>query len=272
MAPDGFPRLVRLAGQVGATEGAPVTLPVPGARTTLQYAAVDVDYDAARGEGFRLRLDGQDFRQEGVIRLDSARVTADGTLARAPEGGVTGAAATFAAEIAGARAEDPALDAALAGGATLAGKLDWQAAEDRLAINELAATSGALRLTGQAAIDGLKAGAPELSVNGTLASGPRPLLRPGRDAADRDAGCQARRPLCAGDRLLRRAMLDGTATDVTVGDAGADALLADPVALGLSARRDAGGIVVDRLSARGERLVLDGKARIGADNWPDWWT
>lgn len=269
VAPDGFPRLVRLAGQVGATEGAPVTLPVPGARTTLQYAAVDVDYDAARGEGFRLRLDGQDFRQEGVIRLDSAKVTADGTLARAPEGGVTGAAATFAAEIAGAKAEDPALDAALAGGATLAGKLDWQAAEDRLTISDLAATSGALSLTGQAAIDGLKAEAPGLSVKGALGSGP--LARFSGLAGTPltgtlDAKVDARYATNTG---FFDATLDGTATDVTVGDAGADALLAGPVALGLSARRDAGGIVVDRLSAKGERLAFDGKARIGADNWPE---
>ena len=269
VAPDGFPRRVRLTGRVGATEGAPVALPVPGTPTTLQYAAVDVDYDAARGEGFRVRLDGRDFRQEGVIRLDSAKVTADGTLSRAPEGGVTGAVATFAAEVAGAKAEDPALDAALAGGATLAGQLDWQAAEDRLSLRELAAASGALALNGQAQILGLTGEAPGLSVDGNLVTGP--LARFSGLAGTPltgtlEAKVAARYALATG---FFDTTLDGTATDVTVGDAGADALLAGPVALGVSAKWDATGLTIDRLHADGRRIALDGTARLGTDTWPE---
>lgn len=268
IAPDGFPRRFRLAGRVGEAEGAPVALPVPGARTTLQHATIDARYDAAEGEGFTLRLDGRDFAREGTIRIDRADVSADGTLARGPDGVMTGTTATVAATVAGAKAEDPALDAALAGGATFAGRVDWQAAADTISIRGLDFASGALSLRGLADIAGLRAGNPGVTAEGNLATGPlarfsalvgTPLT------GELAAHVKTSYALATG---FFDANLDGTATDVTIGGTGADALLAGPVALGLTARRDATGITIDRLSVDGTRVALDGRAKIGTDLWP----
>ncbi|MCA8879732.1 MAG: translocation/assembly module TamB domain-containing protein [Rhodobacteraceae bacterium] len=267
IAQDGFPRAVKLTGHVGEVEGDPVILPIPGPQTSLQHALIDVNYDAATGDGFTLNVDGTNFVQEGVITLGTAKVTADGTLARDATT-VTGATAKIAADLAGATAVDPALNEALAGGAQFSADLGWQDATDRIEIRNLALTSGALGLDGQADLTGLKSGTLALAASGDLRSGPLARFSalaglPLSGSLDSKLTADYAVPTGYFDVAL-----DGTAQDLTVGEPSADALFAGPVALGLSARRDAGGTFLDRLEVDGTRIALNGTAEIGADNWP----
>lgn len=108
--PDGFARSLTLDGRIGDPEGAPVTLPVPGAATTLQSGVVSLDYGESQRWTGRAALDRL---ATGTIAIEDLTLDLGGlaTALEDPAQRNVTIAATGAAT--GVSSENPDIDAAL---------------------------------------------------------------------------------------------------------------------------------------------------------------
>lgn len=172
--PQGWPRAVQLSGRIGAPDGAPVVLPAPGPRTSLQSAELDLSYDPATGDMFALSLDARDLQRTGEAAMDRARMEATGTLRRDGDT-VAGLAAQIEAALTGLSATDADLSAVIAPGASFDTAFDWDAAAQTLEIAGLNLRSGDLRLVGDGTVSGL--GDEDMGIDASIDAATGPLQR-----------------------------------------------------------------------------------------------
>lgn len=264
IAPDGWPERIDLRVGLLDPDGGPVRLPGPGSAIEVGALRLDLGFDAARDQGWRLTgtLDG--LRHEagtlGRVRLEGGgRIALDraGGSQNAAEGRVV----FFAQDIAMA---DPALAEAL--GTELRGEVDlvWRAGAP-LSLPRLDFRGAGMTVGGAVEID---QSGPTLEIGGTVLAEIDDL---GRFAA------VAGEPLGGSGRIAFGGVVapfiggfDGTlrvdADDLSVGQPELDALMAGPSRLEGALRRDRDGIAISGLGIESGalRATLDGRLATGA--------
>jgi translocation and assembly module TamB len=254
--PQGWPRAVQLSGRIGAPDGAPVFLPAPGPRMSLQSAELDLSYDPETGEAFDLTLDARDFRRAGEAAMNRAMLRGTGTLRR-DGNAVAGVAAQIDAALSGLSATDPNVSAAVAPGLTFDANFDWDAAEDTLDLAELNLRSGDLRVSGDGTVSGLAGDAMAIDTRIDAATGP---LR--RFAAlagiDLSGSADARGTVrFAPNNGFFDVDLRAEGRDLATGIAEADQLIGGTSRIVARAARDDGGLRIDEATLTTRELSAD---------------
>lgn len=236
---DGFLRDLALTGTLGhPTEAEPVLLPVPGARTTLQSAALNVRFgEGTRWNGFVVldRLSAADIEMEDVtLRLGGLAQNLDDPATRNVTVNVEGlATGVWAADPKVAQALGTRID--LFADVGLPPNAPIEVRQVQLSGNGLSIFSAGTfadgTYTGRNAIR-----VSDIAVFAGLAD------RPLSGAVDLSADGSVT-PLSGGFDLT----FDGAVTDVSIGDARVDALLAGATTISGRAVRDEAGIRTENL-------------------------
>ena len=252
---DGFPRAIDLTGTLGDPATPPVTLPVPGAATTLNSARLYLSYgQATRWNGFLVldRLATRGVTMEDVTLTLSGRAEdlddpAKRSVTLAAEGLATGVAAEDPgmARALGSRF-DLFADAAMPPGGPIAVR-QLQLSGSGLSIFS-AGSFADWTYTGRNAVR-----VDDLAPFGAIAG------RPLGGAVDLDANGSVS-PLSGGFDLT----LAGSATDVAIGEARADALMAGETTLGGRVARDGNGIRAEGLRIGNAQFSLASDGRISS--------
>lgn len=149
LRPDGWPRRVRLTGDITPQQGARVTLPLPGDPVSVREATLSVDYDAAQSDLWSLSARAL-APARGADRADIVELTGTGRLS--PD--ADRMSGTLAFETAGLTLADAALARAV--GPRLEGGFDgqWQRGAP-VVLRNLSLTGEDYGLTGAVTIAGL---------------------------------------------------------------------------------------------------------------------
>ncbi len=254
----GWPTRFDLTGRVGSGDGTPVRLPAGGPSTMLGGADIAARYDAEQGDRWRADISLSDLAQPGLT-LDSAVLTGRGVLRRAAPRGVT-ALAEF--DLSGLDLADPAL--AEAAGTQLSGHttLDWTEGAPLL-VRALRVVSGAATLAANGRVQALTEGFP---ISGSATLDAPDLARfaalSGQDlsgaASARLAGAGS---LLGGDFDLT---IDASTDRLALGINEVDPLIGAPTTLALKARRDEGGIALDRFGLENDHLNATAEGAISS--------
>lgn len=267
LGPDGFPLRADLAAEIGLPDGGEVLLPLAGERTYLRAGSVRLTYDAARGEGWTL-----DARLRRLTRPDfsalALRVEGSGRVARRgapglPEGLIGG---TFSFTGGGLAPADPALAQALGSFATGRMTLTYEPGKP-VRIPSFRITGDGFAAQGGVAIAGIETA---LTLTGRAEA---ELADLGRLSllAGRPLGGRAALELSGSAGLLSGVFdIAGsvTGTDLRVGQAELDRLLAGDARLSFSVARDAGGTTLRALDVAAASLTAtaEGVLRTGASD------
>ena len=257
--PDGWPQRLRLDGTLGDPAGGAVALPGSGG-TEVRSGRLLLDYDAAQGSGFTATIQAEGVAQ-GATTIERLLLDGNGTIEPA-EGARPGAfAGTFRYEAAGLGFADQALRDAL--GASIAGDLALRrpAEGGPLRIESLTLSGPGV----EASAEGSVSTDDGLSVQSTLDLTAEDLSRFARlsgldglsGAADL-AVASTVRPL---DGIFDLT-LSGATTDLRLGVAELDPLLAGAGALSLRAARDEAGTRLDALRITTPLVDLDADASL----------
>lgn len=159
LAEGGTLQLAALQGRITPPDGTTVVLPVKGGDTSIEAAQISALFDQKNGNLWDLSLTANAF-QSPQAKLDTARITAQGTLEQGTAFSVTG---DLQAIVDGIDLNDQALNAALGESITLDGQFDYGSDQSlNLSGFELVGTDYTLGL--DALIDGLNSG---LTVDGS---------------------------------------------------------------------------------------------------------
>lgn len=267
ITPKGWPRKVAVTGHVGSLVAPPVVLPVPGVEMQLQRADVDLNFDAAKQDGFTALIAAQGFSRDGIT-VETARIDARGELRRGVDPDqVVGLTATLASDVSGFVYPDPAVQDAVGSQFTLTSDIGW-ANGAPLKVTNLKAAAGDVALNGDATIDGLQGDAISVNANITAEAGDlnrfsalsgQPLA--GTVSADLTADYAPHTGYFTVD-------LTGQTQDLAVGDHGANALLQGKLDLAVKAKRDDAGTALNTLTLRGQAIDLAGTANLSPEGWP----
>lgn len=123
---DGMPSRIDLTGRVASNDGTPVLLPLPGKRTTLNHADLQLTYNAAKGDGWQGTAQVVGFKRPDLTLAD-ATLTGKGRIAKLSSGdkerGVEG---TLTLKGTGIAPADPALARALGSAAGLTTQFSYR--------------------------------------------------------------------------------------------------------------------------------------------------
>jgi len=75
---DSWPVRLNLTGDLGAADGTPVLLPLPGEETRVDSATLRLSYDAATGQSWQGVFNAEGFSRPGMV-LETLALDADGT-------------------------------------------------------------------------------------------------------------------------------------------------------------------------------------------------
>lgn len=261
VGPDGLPRLLDVTGRIGGPGGAPVLLPLPGARTEIGSADLSLQFDAAQGDSWQgsARLSG--LARPG-FSAGTVTLSGSGHIDPNPTGGAVDGALTVAAE--GLAPTDAALAAAL--GDALQGQLRfaWRKGQP-LELPQVALSGAGYGLTGSGKVSGLDAA---LSVSGQAAARVDDLSRLS-GLAGRSLGGAGRVTLAGSAALLAgsfdlRATVEGQ--DLSAGQPELDSLLKGQSRIAVDARRDESGTLIRSLSVAASTLTASasGVVKTGA--------
>ncbi len=255
---EGWPVTLDIDAVVGDPRGGPVLLPLSGAETRIDSAALTLDFDAARGD----RLTG-DITLAGLdrdgLRIDDMTLDLDGNIALAPEGPAR-LDARVTALASGIATGAPALDTALGGETRLTSRVAY-AEGDRLTLSDLTLTGPDYGLTGSAVFSGLEDAldiAFDLSVRADDMARFAGLA--GRDLAGRVEGTARGRvsPIEGSFDIAAT----GTTQDLRLGIDAADAVLAGQTQLTLDAARGTDGITLRTLSVVNDQAQVAAQGRL----------
>ncbi|SFP31919.1 translocation/assembly module TamB domain-containing protein [Tranquillimonas alkanivorans] len=256
---DRLPQRIDVEGEIASPEGGPVLLPV-GSDLRVQRAGLDVSFDASEGEDWtgEIVLDGLETPAGDFGQL---ALTGTGRIATEDDQQVVTADFDFAAE--GVTLEQGDAQAALGESVTGDAALRWRSGE-AIVLDSLTLQGESYRLAGEATIDptgeGITASAEaalsaqDLSAFSGLAG--RPLDGSAELALDLEAG------LLAGTFDVA---LEGTTTDLEIGQPQLDGLLGGDARLGLNATRDETGTRVEALELIAEGVQVSGSADLSSE-------
>ncbi len=249
---DFFPRRFSLVGSLGDPQGPPVTLPAPGAATTLNSAEIYMSYGAGeRWDGYaaldRLRV--------GDIEMEDVTFTLGGLAQNLDDPAVRNVTISVEGVATGVRAPAAVIDSAVGDRIDLFVDVALPPGAP-MDVHQVQIAGAGVTLFATGAVD-------ELAFDGRIAATVADLGafsgmvdRPIRGSIDlrAEGGADPR----TGAFDLR---LDGTAEDLALGEPRLDAVLAGRSVLGGRAVRDATGIRVDglRFETPQIRFASDGR-------------
>ena len=255
---DHLPEIIALTGRIADPHGGMVVLPLPGARSELRSATLDLRFDAAKGDDWTGSVQLTDLqRSEGSAA--SLTLTGSGRIARDAAGaGTVDAKLRFSGS--GVVAANPALAEAL--GSTLSGALEahWRAGQ-ALDLPAFSLRGAGYAVTGAGTLGGLDTGlrfAGQIKAQvDNLALGSALAGRTLSGAAE--AGIAGSTELLSGVFDLD-AWIQGV--DLGIGQTEADNALRGPTSIAVSAKRDATGIELRSLVIRAATLTANAAGRI----------
>ncbi|MWD26799.1 hypothetical protein E0K89_004840 [Aquicoccus sp. SCR17] len=260
LSPTGWPAAFDLTGRIADDSGAPVTL--PGSDTRIAGADLSVQFDASQGDGWQADITVQELANP-VAEIEQLRLTGQGTLTQAEDGGLGDLTAALDFAATGLAPRDPAL--AEATGDEVTGRMELGLSQDqRLTIPSFRLVSASTTLTGGATIDDLGTGfatdlsatleTPDLSRFAALAG------QPLSGAAELSINGKVE-PLTGAFDLT----IAGSGDDLAIGQSQADGLLRGHTELGIDALRDATGITLERLTVDNDALRLTASGRLATE-------
>ena len=259
IAPDGLPQMLKLALNLGSSDGEPVRLPVAGDPVLVAGAVLDLSYDSLTdGEGWALsgQIAGLDAAAGRAERLD---LTGSGRIARQPDGRNTvGGALGF--DGVGLQLADPALAEAL--GSALRGTLRFDWAEGQpLSVPQLQLSGAGFAADANVTVGGEVAA---LAIDGRVQARVDDLSRLSAIAGRELAG--AGQVAWQGMVVPLSGSFDGVVsvqgTDISLGQPEADALLRGRSSVRLDAARTEQGTQIRAFSVEAQTLTLGGQGWI----------
>lgn len=264
----GLPEFAALKATVGLGEGGgAVLLPLPGERTWLDTASLDIGFDAARGDGWRLAGTlaglGRDDLTIGAVTLEGS-----GRIARPGQGGVALARAGGTLKFAATGIRPADADLATAFGPQLSGRavFDWQdGAPFRLPAFDV--TGDGYRATGGLTLSGLDSA---FALRGRVDARIDDMGRYSGLAGRRLGGAAALTARGSGAVLAGRfdveAAIEGRGLSLDLAEI--DRLLAAEARISASVRRDSLGTRIRALDlvAQGLTASVSGELRTGTSD------
>ncbi|WP_425081422.1 translocation/assembly module TamB domain-containing protein [Ruegeria arenilitoris] len=275
LAEGGTLQLAALQGRITPPDGTTVVLPVKGGETSIEAAQISALFDQKNGNLWDLSLTANAF-QSPQAKLDTARITAQGTLEQGTSFSVTG---DLQAIVDGIDLNDQALNTALGENITLDGQFDYGSDQSlNLSGFELVGTDYTLGL--DALIDGLNSG---LTVDGSATLEASDLSR-FSDLAQLDLGGSASARVDGTGSPLERSfdgklVLEGS--NLVTGRDDIDPVIKGETTITLDASRGSDGITIREFDLNSEaaqakasgevttpdgNLTIDGKARVNASD------
>ena len=250
---DGWPTHFRLTADLGTGER--LRLPLTDAETWIERAQIDGRFNATSGDEWQADISIDGLARDG-LDIGSATLEAKGRISRDRPDDVT-AALTFA--LSGLSHDDPDTARALAAGMAGSTRLGWRRGEP-LRIEELDMRAGDVAITGAGRIDGLAKGFP---ASGALRLQAADLGRFGSLAGRDLAGAVNAEVTGKGD-LLGGGFDVAISAEIVALETSMpriDPLFRGTSALGLIARRDTDGTVIERLEIDNDAIALNASAR-----------
>ncbi len=260
VAADGWPERIDLRGRIAPVTGADVLLSIPGPETRVVSAELVLGYDAANGDNWTLSADLDGF-QRPEVSLARGRIAGQGMLSRDLER-VTG---TLDLSFAGISPEDRDLARAIGPDLTGAVRFAWQKGE-ALQFPFLSLSGTEYELSGTASVDGVE-GQIDLAVTGDLRLQARNLGQfSGLTGQDLRGGADLRikgeiAPVSGAFDLE----LAGTGRDLAIGQPRIDPLIGGTTRLAVAARRDSGGLQIDRLTVTGDTARISAQGVVTSE-------
>ncbi|MEM7471759.1 MAG: translocation/assembly module TamB domain-containing protein [Pseudomonadota bacterium] len=251
-----WPTMLDITGEIGTQAGTPVLLPLSGAPTRVQSAALAVQFDAADNDRFEASFDVTNLATPDIA-LGQIDLTADGTL-RSADAVQADLRLSATAMVFGDMSVQSAVGDSLQGALSV-GYVDG----DRLTLRDLQLTGSDYALTGQAEMSGLD---DALQTRFDLGLKAEQLARFSELAGQSLAG--AAELGLRGTADLGGAFdveIDGATDGLGLGIAQADAALAGRTDLSLRAMRDATGTRVEDLVLSNNQLSATGAAVLATE-------
>lgn len=262
IGPQGWPELIDLNGGITAADGQPVLLPLSGPRTFLDGADLAITYDATTSDDWRA-----DIAVDGLTRpgLSVDRLTLQGGgILRPGEGDLIGQI-TVALRYGATGLQLDDAGASRAFGSEIGGVFEAQRTEGTPAeISRFTLEGAGVNASAEATIGGPKTGfKTDATASLSVAGLDRFSTLAGRDlggAAEFAVLAQAT-PL---DGLFDL-ILTGTTTDLSIGIAQADAVLAGAGTLSANAVRDTEGTRLEALRIQTPAAVITANANLTSE-------
>ena len=257
---DGLPDLLDLSGRIGAADGAPVLLPLPGAQTRLNSADLRLTFDRAKGDGWQGNV--------AIVALNRPDLTAQtltlsgtGHIARQAGGGAVDGTLDFAGQ--GVVLADAALAQALGDAVQGRVRFGWQT-NSPLTLPEVTLTGAGYGLTASGQVDGLD---KALTVTGSAQMTADDLSRLSALAGRSLGGAGSVTVKGSAAVLAGSFDLDATVTgqDLRAGQPELDSLLRGASTVHLSAARDETGTTLRTLSVTAATLTATASGHVASD-------
>ncbi len=256
LAADGMPRRFALNGTIAADDGQPVLLPLPGEETRVQSVTLDVQYDAAEGEGWAGSFDITDF-ERGTVTASTANLRALGQIVSGATDRVTG---DITYQVRNLDLGETSLQTAVGDDLSGQATVDWESGRD-LRLPRITLEGEAYGFDGNlVAVTGpdgpVVEGAASVRAN-RLAVFSALAGRSLGGAAELAATFRAT-PLAGTFDIAAK----GTGRDLAIDDPRADAILAGVSQLDVRAKRDADGLTLTLDTVETVQARLTGRATL----------
>ncbi|WP_213545037.1 translocation/assembly module TamB domain-containing protein [Vannielia litorea] len=260
-APSGWPRRMDLQMALQDPGGAPVVLPFGGGDTSVARATVQLDYDEANGRGFTAAAEAVGLRTTGFV-AEAVEIGAEGNITSGEAEEIGAVAANVTLDARGLAPEGEALARAI--GEAISGQFTLAYDEGQpLRISGLDISGADFGLTGDVTVDGVDTNlvtgldvrleAEDLARFGPLA---------GADLSGAAAlGISGNMALLSGAFDLG---LNGTTTNLAIGQDVVDRMLAGDGRIDVSVRRDETGITLRRAEARTEVAQISAEGTVAS--------
>ncbi|WP_232295680.1 translocation/assembly module TamB domain-containing protein [Pseudorhodobacter aquimaris] len=262
IATDGLPQRFSLTGQLGLPGADSVLLPLGGeVETRVSSADLAVAFDAAQSDGWTAEVTLEGLTRDDVT-LDSAKITGAGRIDRGTEGAIVNGVLKFDAE--NVDLTDPAL--AVAVGQDLRGQVafDWQQGGLGLRISQLELTGDGYDILASARFSDLAAG---FRTSGKVEARYGDLSRLSALAGRPLGGAGALR--VSGQIIPLGGQFDAEGsvmgTDISVGIAEVDNLLAGQSTIDFAAGRSTKGTFLRKLDVTAGTLGLTASGKLASD-------
>lgn len=260
IASDGLPEKIDVEGTLRDPNGGPVVLPVTG-DVSLTSANIDIGYDSRSEDRWTARIIGTDL---SMPQGDLPEFTLNGSGRIDRRSGNPLIGGTIKAALQGLALSDPALARAVGSDLSLESRFWWESAEYALRIGNLDIDGDGMKAQASGAVNGINSG---FRVEGNLRAVAEDLGRfsgiVGREISGKgEVRLTGHGSPLGGDFDAELLVLG---SDLGVGIAQADALLAGPSSVELAVVRDPTGTEIRKLEVRTTTLSLDGQGQLDTD-------
>ncbi|WP_077701060.1 translocation/assembly module TamB domain-containing protein [Thioclava nitratireducens] len=250
-----------LKADLGLGNGQEVLLPISGPKTYVQSGKLDLGYDKAEGDGWKLSGRLNQLRREDGTKMLTANLSGSGRIRQASPPSVGG---TVLLGINGLELSDPKLSAAAGSAVTLRTVFSWQ--QDKpLRLSQLALKGTGYSLNSNLTIDNISEG---ITVEGA-AQIDHSNLAMLSDLAGRKLGGSARMTVAGKYTVLSGAFdanLNLVGQDVSIDQPQADRALAGRSEIAISAKRDETGVTLDSLNVQTRAGTLQAQGTLASQD------